>query len=349
MAAGPPSKPQLALSDPAASERLTRHQRETEVELGGQVSRAVGTGAFTGLTVPQYLADLYAPNTATLRPLANSMNRHPLPESGMSLNISRITTPTSVGLQASENIAVSQQDLDDTLLSVSIQTAAGQQTVSRQAIERGTGIEDVTLDDLFRRVASTLDATIITQASTGLEAVAQATTYTSASPTAAEFWPFLFQAQSKLESALLGQAVPDLVVMHSRRWNWLCSQVGTSWPFISAENNPPQSGGVIVSNDYATTGVRGVLSNELGVIVDNNLATNLGTATNQDEVLVCASGELHLWEADNGPLLIRAEQPLAASLGVLLVCYQYFGYTASRYTNNPGRITGTGLAAPAGF
>ena len=316
MAAGPPSKPQLALSDPAASERLTRHQRETEVELGGQVSRAVGTGAFTGLTVPQYLTVSCTRRTRrrcgrwpTAWNLVSAAPERHEPEHQQDHH------PTSVGLQASENTAVSQQDLDDTLLSVSIQTAAGQQTVSRQAIERGTGIEDVTLDDLFRRVASTLDATIITQASTGLEAVAQATTYTSASPTAAEFWPFLFQAQSKLESALLGQAVPDLVVMHSRRWNWLCSQVGTSWPFISAENNPPQSGGVIVSNDYATTGVRGVLSNGLRVIVDNNLATNLGTATNQDEVLVCASGELHLWEADNGPLLIRAEQPLAASLG----------------------------------
>jgi hypothetical protein len=310
-------------------------------------SRAVGTGAFTGLTVPQYLTDLYAPATATLRPLANNMNQHPLPPSGMTLNISRITTPTSVALQSTENAAVSETNLDDTLLTINVQTAAGQQTVSRQAIERGTGVEDVTLEDLFRRAASTLDATIITQASTGLEAVAQGTTYTSASPTAAEFWPFIFQAQSKLESALLGQAVPDLVVMHSRRWNWLCSQVGTSWPFLSAANNPTQSGGVIVSNDYATTGIRGVLSNGLKVIVDNNVSTTVSST--QDEVFVCASGELHLWEDANAPLLIRAEQPGAANLSVLLVVYQYFGYTASRYGNNPGRITGTGLAAPSGF
>jgi hypothetical protein len=187
---------------------------------------------------------LYAPATATLRPLANVMTPHPLPEAGMSLNVSRITTASSVALQASENAAVSETNLDDTLLTINVQTAAGQQTVSRQAIERGTGIEDVTMQDLFRRYASTLDATIITQATTGLETTAQGTTYTSASPTAAEFWPFIFQAQSKLETALLGQAVPDYVVMHSRRWNWLCSQVGTSWPFLGSEGNPTQSGGV---------------------------------------------------------------------------------------------------------
>jgi hypothetical protein len=102
-----------------------------------------------------------------------------------------------------------------------------------------------------------------------------------------------------------------------------------------------------VSNDYATTGVRGVLPNGLKVIVDNNVSTTVGGT--QDEVFVVASGELHLWETPNAPMLIRAEQPQAASLGLLLVCYGYFGYTALRYANNPGRITGTGLAAPAGF
>jgi hypothetical protein len=336
-------------SDVQASERLGRHMQEEAVERGDQLTRAVGTGAFTGLVVPQYLTDLYAPAAAALRPTANIANRHELPEQGMSLQISRITTASGVALQATENTAVQNTDMDDTLLTIPVQTAAGQQTISRQAVERGTGIEDVTMSDLFRRCATTLDNTLINQASTGLTNTAQVTAYTDGTPTAPELWPTLYQAQSKLESALLGQAVPDFVVMHSRRWNWLASQVTTSWPFLGSTGVPPQQSGVVLSNDYATTGVRGVLANGLKVIVDNNIATNLGAGTNEDEMFVVASGELHLWEDPNAPMLIRAEQAAAATLGVLLVVYSYFAYTAQRYGNNPGKVGGTGLIAPAGF
>jgi hypothetical protein len=55
--------------------------------------------------VPQYLTDMYAPATAALRPFADVCNRHPLPDSGMSIEISRITTASDAGLQASQNAA----------------------------------------------------------------------------------------------------------------------------------------------------------------------------------------------------------------------------------------------------
>jgi hypothetical protein len=67
----------------------------------------VGTGAFAGLTMPQYLTDLYAP---------------------------------AVALQANEGDAVSETNMEDTLSTENVQTAAGQQTISRQAVDRGTGI-----------------------------------------------------------------------------------------------------------------------------------------------------------------------------------------------------------------
>jgi hypothetical protein len=147
---------------------------------------------------------------------------------------------------------VSATSIGETDLSINVQTVAGSQNVSRQAIERGTGIEDVTAGDLFKRVATTLDSTLINQASTGISAAAQATTYTSASPTAAEFWPYIYQAQSKLEQALLAQARVNYVAMHPRRFNWLASQVGTSWPFMGQLNSgvPAQQGMMQVTNAY---------------------------------------------------------------------------------------------------
>lgn len=105
---------------------------------------------------------------------------------------------------------------------------------------------------------------------------------------------------------------------------------------------------VQVTNEYGPS-IRGVLTNGLRVCVDANVLTNGGVGTNQDEIYLLASDEIHLWEQPNQPLLIRAEQPNVANLGILLVAYEYFAYTAQRYTNNPGKISGTGLIAPAGF
>src|SRR5207244_304219 len=103
-----------------------------------------------------------------------------------------------------------------------------------------------------------------------------------------------------------------------------------------------------VTNEYGPS-YRGVLSNGLKVCVDNNTITNDGVGTNQDQIYVLASEEVHLWEDPNAPILIRAEQPNAANLGILLVAYSYFAYTVQRYANNPSVIKGTGLVAPAGF
>lgn len=336
---------QFLFRDVSAEQRLQRHMQEERVERGQYLERAVGTGAFSGLVVPQYLTELYAPATAALRPFADAMNTHDLPDQGMQVNISRITTTTGVGLQATENTAVVNQDIDDTLLTENIQTAAGQQTLSRQAIERGTGVEGITMDDLFRRYATALDATIITQATTGLNAVAVANAYTDASPTAAELWPKILGAAAGVETALLGYGSAKVAVMHSRRWYWLQSQLTTSFPFVSQPGIPGQASAVNLGRDYGA-GARGVLPSGLVVITDNNIPTNLGAGTNEDAIYVIDPDECHLWEDPNAPTFIRAEQPAAGSLGVQLVLYGYFAYTFRRFGNAVQAISGTGLITP---
>jgi hypothetical protein len=331
--------------DPVAQQRLSQHMAEERVERSQYLTRAVGTAAFAGLTVPQYLTDLYAPATANLRPFADACNKHPLPADGMTVNISRITTATSAALQSSENAAVSETNADDTLLSPAVQTSAGQQTVSRQAVDRGTGIDDVVLQDLFKRVATNLDSTLLNQASTGAVAVGTAFAYTDASPTGPEAYTKIIGAASAAETALLAQARPDLAVMHPRRWAWLTSQMTSTWPMINTPNIPVQAAGVGTNAIYGGA-VRGYLPNGLAVVTDANLSTAVGAGT-EDEILVTASEECHLWEDPNAPMFIRAEQTLAASLGVLLVAYSYFAYTFQRYANSVQRVSGTGLIAPA--
>jgi len=333
-------------NDFEARERIGRHMREEQVERGEQIVRAAGTSAFAGLVVPQYLTDMYAAAAKAARPFADACRSHDLPAEGMTVNISRITTATSVAVQT-ENNAVSETNIDDTLLTVNVQTAGGSQTLSYQAVQRGTGVEDVTVEDLMVSYATALDSLLLNQAANGLTNVATSIAYTDASPTAAELYPKLLAGVSAVEGALLNQDPgATIAVMHSRRWYWLQSQLSSTFPLFGQ----PGVGGINVAGvNYGEkygAGFRGVLPSGVPVIVDNNVATNLGGGTNEDEIYFVSANECHLWEDPAAPVFIRTETgPSVKSLGVDLVVYGYFAYTHARYSHAQ-KISGTGLITP---
>jgi hypothetical protein len=337
------------LGDYEAQARLSRHKAEERVERSQYFERAAGTGAFAGLTVPQYLTDLYAPAAAAMRPFADACNRHDLPPAGMTVNLSRITTATSAAIQSSENSGVSETNIDDTLLTINVQTNAGQQTLSRQAIERGTGVEAVVLDDLYRRYHTNLDSTLLNQASTGLAASSTLIPFTTGSPTVPLFYPLTLQGLAAVEAAMLDQASgSNIIVMHSRRWYWLQNGLSSTFPLMAQPGAAQQA----IGNNYGAKygdGIRGILPNGTPVIVDNNVTTaGLAGATTggtQDHTYVLDQREAHLWEDPSAPVFIRAEQTPAASLGVLFVLYGYFAYTFSRYAQVQ-QISGTGSVPP---
>jgi HK97 family phage major capsid protein len=337
------------LGDYGAQERLARHSQEELVErtvaVTGAQERAVGTGAFTGLVVPQYLVDMFAPMATTGRPFADACRHHDLPPTGMTVNLGRGTTGTSVDDQSAENAAVAEQDYDDTLLTVTVRTAAGQQTVSRQGVDRGLHIDDTIIEDLYKRYHANVDSKTINLASTGLTNVATAVAYTDATPTVEELYPKIPEALSGVEGALLDVASGEnIAVMHSRRWYWMQNAMSTKWPIISQPGIVEKTLGANYAERYGA-GVRGVLPNGTPVIVDNNIATNLGAGTNEDEIYLGDKNEFHLWEDPSAPLLIRAEQTKAANLGVLLVVYGYYAFTHQRYAH-ARKIAGTGLVTP---
>ena len=332
-----------------ARSRLERHMAEEKVERAGQVFEraATGTGAFAGLVVPQYLTDLYAPKARAGRPFADACRHHDMPEDGMTVNLSRITTGTTTAVQT-EGSAVSETDIDDTLLSIPVQTNAGSQTLTRQSVERGTAVQDVTLEDLFSDYATKLDSTLLNQATNGLTNVATSIAYTDASPTAAELYPKVFQAIAAVEAALLNQDPNGTaVVMHSRRWYWMQSQLSSTFPLFGQ----PGVGGINVAGTNYGVGYgspfRGVLPSGTPVVVDNNIATNYGGGTNEDEIYFVSLPECHLWEDPNAPMLIRTETgPSVKSLGIDIVVYGYFAYTHARQAHTQ-KIGGTGLVTPA--
>src|SRR5262249_48760165 len=151
------------------------------------------------------------------------------------------------------NTAVTTQDIDDTLMTETVQTAAGSIQVSRQAIERGVLTEEITTEDLFKRYATTLDSTLINQAATGLAPISTSQSYVNATVDTTAIpavWKQLIQAQNTIEGVLLAQAAPSHFVMAPRRWNWLTAAVSSSWPVVAGTNVPPQSWAAQLTKEY---------------------------------------------------------------------------------------------------
>jgi HK97 family phage major capsid protein len=282
-----------------------------------------------------------------MRPTADICTKRTLPADGMTVNISRITTGVTAAAQATENSAVSETNLDDTLLTVNVRTIAGQQTISRQAIDRGTGVGEVVLSDLVRAYHTNLDSQILNNDGTsgthlGIRSTGSivSVTYTDASPTAAEAYPKLFDLIQQVQAGVYVGL--SHFIMAPRRWWWFASQVGTSFPFITPVNAGVQQGGSVTTREYGN--VSGYIAG-VPVVVDGNMATNLGGGT-EDVILGVTDSELHLWEEAGSPMYIRAEQTNAASLGELLVVFGYSAFSAGRYPGAHGTVSGTGLAAP---
>jgi HK97 family phage prohead protease len=334
------------MGDFAARQRLDRHMNEERVERGAdQFERAIGAGALTGLVVPSYLVDAFAGYPRADRPLADAMRMHDLPATGLTAYLGKLTTGTTAAEQTSENTAVSEGNADDTLLTIPILTSAGSQTVSRQSSERGVGVEDTIIEDLISAQRANLDSLLLNRASTGLTNVATAIAYTDGTPTAAELYPKLLAGPAAVEAAMLNAHPGDVIaVMHSRRWYWLQSQLTSTWPLFGQPAAAAQNAGQNYAERYGN-GFRGILPSGVPVIVDNNIATNLGAGTNEDELYFVSQSESHLWEDPNAPLLIRAEQTSAKTLGIDLVVYAYFAYVFNRVTHAQ-KINGTGLVTP---
>jgi HK97 family phage major capsid protein len=333
-------------NDFVAQERLARHMKEEEIE-----RRDVDTSNFAGLVIPQYLVDLAAPLARAGRPTADfATNKMSLPPSGLQLEISRMTTGSSTAIQETQNTAVSETDVDDTLLTVPIRTIAGQQDLSRQAIERGTGIDAFVIADLIRSWHTTLDAQVLNGTGNNGQfkgirsAGGNAVTFTSTAPTVALLFPKLADALQQVQSNVF--TTPTHWIMHPRRLAFLLAGVDTAnrplvVPTAGGPMNAVSSGAGVAQ--YANSGYQ-LLG--LPIITDANVGTTYGSATNQDEIYLVDSREMHLWEQPGSPFSLRYDATAPGSLTIKTVVYGYSAFTAERYAKAASIISGTGLTAP---
>jgi HK97 family phage major capsid protein len=323
--------------DFAARERLARHMNEEKVE-----RRDVTSANFAGLVVPQYLTDLAAPFARAGRPVADIARKHELPASGLTLNISKVTTGSSVTAQ-SEGAAVSETNMDDTLLTINVNTYAGQQNVSRQALERGTGVDSLVMADLVSAYHTALDSALV--AST-VSAITQVVTYTDASPTVGELYPKLLDSVQRIQTNFFGG--PNVMIMHPRRLAWILAALDSTNRPLAVPVGNGAFNSVAVGQGSVVYGNSGYTIAGLPVVTDANVTITNGVGANEDVIIIGNTQELHLWEqGDGSPMMLRFEQPKGAELDVQMIVYGYAAFTANRYPNAFSLVGGTGLITPS--
>jgi HK97 family phage major capsid protein len=328
------------LGDYEAQQRIARHQQEERIE-----KRDVTSAAFAGLVVPQFLTDLAAPFARAGRPFMDVSRRHALPASGLTISISKVTTGSATAVQT-EGSAVQETNMDDTKLDVTVNTIAGQQNVSRQALERGTGIDALVMADLVSAYHTKLDAEYVTTNAASLtNTITQVVTYTSGSPTVAELYPKIMDGIQRIQTNYF--AGPNFILMHPRRLAYILAALDQNdRPLALPTSNGPQNA-FSVGSGSVQYGNSGYTIAGLPVITDANVITTNGTGTNEDVIIIGSTQESHLWETAGGsPFMLRFEDVKSAELEVKMVVYGYSAYTANRYPNAFALIGGTGLVAP---
>jgi hypothetical protein len=294
---------------------------------------------------PEYLGDLYAATARAGRPFADAIPIKLQHNAGTGMNITlpRITTGTSVAEIVTENsTTVSSTDIVEALLTVPVRTIAGQQDVSQQLLDHSQpGIDQVIFVDLRSAYDAKLDTFLLAGTGNsgqhlGIRAVSgtNAITYTQATPTAALTVPPIYNG---IQSVASNRFMPaDLILMHPRRAAYLASNLSSTFPLFQLGDLYQASG----------TQVQGMVQNFAGlnVVLDANIATNYGAATNQDEIYVIRAQDLVLWEGDLQARVM--EQTLSNTLTVRLQLYAYSAFASGRFPKSISVISGTGLVAP---
>jgi HK97 family phage major capsid protein len=201
--------------DLTATDRLTRHQNY-ELE-----KRAITTGTLGGLIPPQYLVDMYAKAARNGRIFADQVNRSdPLPDTGMTLIVPRLTQGTAAAVQATENNPVTTQDVTETDLDVPVRTIGGYVPVSRQTLDRAAYSEAIIFEDLIARYFAALDTSCLNGLGTSgdhLGVLQTSGVVTSSAPNATltNVWPKIADVIQQINSNVEGLGyMADKVFMH---------------------------------------------------------------------------------------------------------------------------------------
>lgn len=323
--------------DSEAAARVRRAREEALVDYRST------TGNFGSLVVPQYLTDLFAPNLRSGRPFLNAVNNVALPDEGMTITIPRGAGGTSTAAQETQNTEVSNTTYIESDLTVPVRTFAGQQLLSRQAVERGRGIAEIILADLFSEYATKVNVSAI--AGDGTAGTHYGVLNTTSVQTAA--WTGTTGA-SLVSSIHKGIGLinekrflpADLIVMHPRRWAWLCAQSDSSGRPLVQVDGPGVN--AVGNGDAASYGIVGSIAG-VPVLSDAGVPTALGVSTDEDRIIITRRADNIFMEDGGAPVGLRFDEAKGSALSVQLVTYGFSAFTAGRYPVATCVLSGTGF------
>ena len=286
---------------------------------------ATAGGNFVINVGPRYVADAFADAARAAAVLTGILPTDVLPDTGMDVYTARLTTGSSVGVQATQNTTLSNQDGVEAKAGSPVAMIAGYVDMSMQLDERADPrFADIVLArELGKALGAELDAQLLAGIGAngqllGLTAVTGigTTAYADASPTPAEMFPKILNAASDL-SVALGN-VPTATLVHPRRLYWLLNWRDSS---TSGPANPiPWPGRVYTVPSIPITG---------------------GTGTNEDYALVIRTDELPVLL---GPVTLEAFPEVGSATGTVRIrARQYAATLFARRPEAVNKISGTGF------
>lgn len=325
--------------------------RESAFEKRVNPNRTDGQGGY--FVPPLWLVDQFIDLPRFGRTVANSVRNLTLPGGTDSINLPKVATGTATGVQTADGGAGTKTDMTDTTVNAPVRTINGHQDIAIQLLDQSpVSYDEVVFADLQADYNQRLDVQVISGSGSsgqvkGILNVSgiNAVTYTDASPTLPELYPYLLQAVSQ---AAKNRKMPPLAVFSiPSLWYWALSQLDTgNRPLLTAqakEFNPM----ALQTGADSTEGFVGNWSFGLPQLNDGNIPTNLGAGTNETRIIAARTSDLYLWE---GALRTRVlSEVLSSTLEVRLQLWNYVAFMGDRRPEAISVISGTGLIPASGF
>ena len=330
--------------DGASAERLRRHAVDvsTAPEYRAAMSRIDGQGGY--FTPPAWLMSQYVELARAGRAYANLTTQQALPGGTDSLNIPKILTGTSTGIQTADNQNITASSATDTSVSAPVQTIAGYQDIALQSLDQSPlNFDEVLFRDLIADYATQVDKQVIFGSGTsgqvvGVRSTAGIETVTADTATVTSLYAKLADAVQRIHS--LRFAPPTVIVMHPRRWAYFLAAVDNAGRPLVTPQGPGQNA-IATLGAVAAEQVVGYMHG-LPVVTDPSMPTTVNTT--QDVIHVLRASDLWLFES---PLRTRVLDEIGSqSLTVRLQVHGYVAFTAGRQPKSVVELTGSGLVAP---
>jgi HK97 family phage major capsid protein len=344
-------------SNSRAAERLERHRREM-VDAASKRSITTAAGAGAELVPPEWLTNLIIPAARSGRAVADAAVNLPLPASGISVNMGKVSTGVSVANIADLG-AVAQVDLTTASVSAGVVYAAGQEEAAVQLADRtpSPGLDAAIYADLTAATYTVLETQVVTGSGVGTNVLgifnvsvpaSNAVTFTSASPGVLGAGQLYSKAANLYANLCANRlALPQCWIMHPRRYAWIAdlvansaSTTGTAAGVLNDVDSLPPS--------LARVAPEAVPATMLGlpILLSFGVPTNNGAGTNEDVLFLVRASDLFLFE---GQMAFRVLRDTAASsnLAVRFQSSMPYAFAANRITSAIGRLTGTGMVTPA--